>query len=240
MRQRARLTAISDGVSSREPAIPHALPRPQDPPERFLKAGVYGVAVGEDLALMDIGADAYLCLPGGASGLGGDGSTLRLSGPSAAAVVEAGLGADQAGPAIRTPPGLPSRTLIHDTAPTVSLGDVLRGLGAVRDIRRALRGDGLRPILAVASDHDRVVDRGAVAHAAKTFWRLSPWLPMEGECLVRSAMLMSYLRRAGLSADWVFGVRLWPFAAHCWVQIDDLCLNDDIERLAAYTPIYCR
>ena len=154
MRQRARLTALSDGVSSREPAIPHALPRPQDPPERFLKAGVYGVAVGEDLALLDIGADAYLCLPGGASGLGGDGSILRLSGPNAAAVVEAGLGADQAGPAIRRPPGLPSLTLIHDTAPNVSLGDVLRGLGAVRDIRRALRGEGLHPILAVAPDHD--------------------------------------------------------------------------------------
>lgn len=240
MRPRARLTAMSDGASGLETAIPHVLPRPQDLPERFLKAGVYGVAVGEDLALMDIGADAYLCLPGGALGLGGDGSNLRLSGPNAAAVVEAALGADQAGPVIRTPLDLPSRTLIHDTAPNVSLGDVLRGLGAVRDIRRALRGEGLRPILAVAPDHDGGVDREAVAHAAKTFWRLSPWLPMEGECLVRSAMLMSYLRRAGLSADWVFGVRLWPFAAHCWVQIDDLCLNDDIERLAAYTPIYCR
>ncbi|MBB5747085.1 lasso peptide biosynthesis B2 protein [Brevundimonas variabilis] len=191
--------------------------------------------------MIDLGADAYLCLPGGAPGIeGGDGTALRLSGPSAAAVAAAGLGADQASPTVRTPPGLPRRTVIHDTPPSLSLGDVLRGLGAVWDIRRALRGAGLHPILAVAPDHDVAVNRHAVAHAAQAFWRLAPWLPMEGECLVRSAMLMSYLRRAGLSADWVFGVRLWPFAAHCWVQIDDICLNDDIERLAAYTPIYCR
>ena len=50
-------------------------------------------------------------------------------------------------------------------------------------------------------------------------------------------MLVSYLRRCGLRADWVFAVRLWPFAAHCWVQCGDLCLNDDVERLAPYTPI---
>lgn len=231
----------ANGDLAREAAISRPRRTRQEPSGGFLKAGVYGVAVGDDLALIDLDADAYLCLPGGASGLkGGHGVALRLSGPTAAAVATAGLSADQAGLPRRTPPSLPSRTILYDTPPNLSLGDVLRGLGAVLDLRRALRGAGLHPILAVAPDRDPAVNRQAVAQAAKAFWRLAPWLPMEGECLIRSAMLMSYLRRAGLSADWVFGVRLWPFSAHCWVQIDDLCLNDDIERLAAYTPIYCR
>lgn len=79
-----------------------------------------------------------------------------------------------------------------------------------------------------------------VAEAARAFWQMAPWLPIEGECLVRSALLMRFLNQRGLEADWVFGVRLWPFMAHCWVQLDDLCLNDDVERLTAYTPIYSR
>lgn len=209
--------------------------------ESFLKDGVHAVVVGDDLALIDLDADAYLCLPGGALSVHAEsGGALRLSGPGEAAVAEARLTADRAGPPSRIPPPLPGKTIIHDAPPMVSLGQILQGCGAVLDVRRALRGTGLRPILAVAPDRDDAVSAEAVADAARAFWRIAPWLPQEGECLVRSAMLMSYLRRAGLSADWVFGVRLWPFSAHCWVQIDNVCLNDDVERLAAYTPIYCR
>ncbi|WP_395943340.1 lasso peptide biosynthesis B2 protein [Brevundimonas sp.] len=202
---------------------------------------VHGVVVGEDLALIDLGADAYLCLPNGACGVEPGGlSVRRLHGPTAAAIEAAGLGGGNGSAPFRPPPALPMRTVIHDAPSRVSPRQVLRGLCAVSDVRRALRGTGLRPILAVAPGPGGAVSPERVTREARAFWRLSPWLPIEGECLVRSAVLMSYLRRAGLSADWVFGVRLWPFSAHCWVQVGDVCLNDDIERLAAYTPIYCR
>ena len=45
------------------------------------------------------------------------------------------------------------------------------------------------------------------------------------------------LRRAGQNAAWVFGVRTWPFSAHCWLQIGDAVLDDDPERVSRYTPI---
>ncbi|MBJ7483472.1 lasso peptide biosynthesis B2 protein [Brevundimonas sp.] len=207
----------------------------------FLKSGVHAVVVGEDLALIDLDADAYLCLPGGAVGVRTEnGAVLQLSGPTEAAIVEAGLTADRGRAPARIPPPLPVKTIIHDTPTRVSFGQIVKGCGAVWDVRRALRSTGLHPILAVAPARDNAAIAGKVADAARAFWRIAPWLPQEGECLVRSALLMSYLRRSGLSADWVFGIRLWPFSAHCWVQIDDVCLNDDVERLAAYTPIYCR
>jgi hypothetical protein len=35
----------------------------------------------------------------------------------------------------------------------------------------------------------------------------------------------------------VIGVKLNPFAAHCWLQVGDVVLNDLPERVAAFTPI---
>ena len=39
------------------------------------------------------------------------------------------------------------------------------------------------------------------------------------------------------AAVWVFGVRTWPFSAHCWLQIGDAVLDDDPERVGIYPPI---
>ncbi len=216
-------------------------PQAQEAAAKFLRDGVHAVAIGEDLALIDLRADAYLCIPGGARGTHGEiGAAMSFSRATAAALCQAGLCDQQAREIIRSLPTLPTRTIIHDSPPKLSLGHWLKGLAAVGDLRRAVRKKGLCSILAVAPARRPAENSQSVVDAAKAFWRIAPWLPIEGECLVRSALLMSYLRRCGLSADWVFGVRLWPFAAHCWVQIDDVCLNDDLERLAAYTPIYCR
>jgi hypothetical protein len=116
----------------------------------------------------------------------------------------------------------------------------LDGLLAALTVRKARKRAGVKDYLALAGGADGDRNPVRVAEAARAFWRMSPWLPIEGECLVRSALLMRFLQRRGLEADWVFGVRLWPFTAHCWVQLDGVCLNDDVERLTSYTPIYCR
>lgn len=207
----------------------------------FLKPGVHGVAIVDDLALIDLDADAYLCLPGGARAIrdGGSGE-LHRDEEGFAAIVAAGLTTGQPGRNSKPAPALPRRTIIHEPPPSVGVRDVLRALGAAGEVKRAFRGTGLRPLLAVAGHEGRRNEPSDVEAAARTLWRISPWLPVEGECLLRSALLMSFLKRSDLSADWVFGVRLWPFSAHCWVQAGDVCLNDDVERLAAYTPIYCR
>lgn len=64
-----------------------------------------------------------------------------------------------------------------------------------------------------------------------------PFVPGQGECLYRACLLRSYLAGRGLGSSWVFGVRTWPFAAHCWLQCGDLVLDDDPDRVALYTPI---
>ena len=40
-----------------------------------------------------------------------------------------------------------------------------------------------------------------------------------------------------MHANLVFGVTGDPFSAHCWVQVDELVLNDTLGNANAYTPI---
>lgn len=208
-----------------------------------LRGDVHVAYVGDAMVLLDLAADSYLCLPNGAADLirGADGAPIFGAGMVGRALAAAGLLAEGPRPRVPPPPPRPTQTVIHGRpVQAASLLDWGAALAATTEMRRIRPGSGVEAYLAGAADdrNDRTPAR--VAEAARTFWRLAPWLPIEGECLVRSALLMSFLRRRGLRADWVFGVRLFPFMAHCWVQADDLCLNDDVERLTAYSPIYCR
>jgi hypothetical protein len=56
-------------------------------------------------------------------------------------------------------------------------------------------------------------------------------------CLARSLALAATLARRGVVSNVVIGVRMHPFMAHCWVQRDDVVLNDDLYSVATYTPI---
>jgi hypothetical protein len=63
------------------------------------------------------------------------------------------------------------------------------------------------------------------------------YYPADRICLRDSFMLMNLLLARGVAADWVFGVQADPFSAHCWVQVGDVAINDDVERTSRFTPI---
>jgi hypothetical protein len=63
------------------------------------------------------------------------------------------------------------------------------------------------------------------------------YVPIEPTCLLDSLSLLRFLSRRGLSANIVFGVTPEPFAAHCWVQADDMALNETLSDANAHTPI---
>lgn len=56
-------------------------------------------------------------------------------------------------------------------------------------------------------------------------------------CLPRSIALALCLARHRCRAHVVLGVKLAPFAAHCWAQSHDEVLNDELEEVRRYTPI---
>lgn len=56
-------------------------------------------------------------------------------------------------------------------------------------------------------------------------------------CLPRSIAVVCALAPCGVRANLVIGVKLGPFAAHCWAQLGEDVLNDTAEEAARFTPI---
>lgn len=69
------------------------------------------------------------------------------------------------------------------------------------------------------------------------FRRLRPWYPRSYLCLFDALALVEFLARRRLFPEWVFGVQVEPFGAHCWLQTGDKVLNDDTEYAQQFTPI---
>lgn len=85
-----------------------------------------------------------------------------------------------------------------------------------------------------ASVEDRAGARDAVIAAHR--WARSV-LPFKDACLPASLALSRGLHRSGSSYAIVVGVKINPFAAHCWVEAEDAVLNDDLETIRQFTPI---
>jgi hypothetical protein len=208
-------------------------------------AHVHAVMIDKDLVLLDVMADAYFCLPlpegllrRGSHGLETDEPAMARDLAAAGLVLAQGASSPFRPP----PPDVPTRTaraLLEDGAIRCARPRLAHLLALVAAVGAALSSrqrsfDELlaktRPVTAVSPEADLLGDLA--------IWRgVAPWLPLDGVCLFRSGMLLAYLRALGHRPAWVFGVRTWPFRAHCWLQSGDLALDDEAERLAAFTPI---
>ena len=58
------------------------------------------------------------------------------------------------------------------------------------------------------------------------------------KCLLDSYVLLTFFCKRNIPVDWVFGVDLFPFRAHCWVEYQGTVLNDSLERVFTFTPIH--
>jgi hypothetical protein len=59
----------------------------------------------------------------------------------------------------------------------------------------------------------------------------------ESKCLLSSLILSEFLSLYGIRTTLVFGVKMGPFEAHCWLQQDGYVLNGHPEAIANFTPI---
>jgi len=211
-----------------------------------LASGVHAVQVGSDLVFLNPRQDAYFCLPlePGAVDLAGDWLDAHLPG-LADALCASGLAApasDAAQPASGPPP-VPARTarrLIEDQIGAIDRRPRARHLRALAIAALAARRGRDRAIPDLVDFDARPAEAEPSARLLAdltVYRRLTPWLPLDGLCLFRSHMLLRYLNALGHGARWVFGVRTWPFRAHCWLQVGDVALDDEAERLSAYAPI---
>jgi Transglutaminase-like superfamily len=57
-------------------------------------------------------------------------------------------------------------------------------------------------------------------------------------CLLQSLAFANFLSFYGVFPDWIFGVQIRPFAAHCWLQQDHYLLNETPDGVKRFTPIF--
>jgi hypothetical protein len=76
------------------------------------------------------------------------------------------------------------------------------------------------------------------AGIARGFARSRLFLPAQRRCVPDGLALLACVKRRGIFADLYFGVRLAPFAAHCWVQAGDELLSDPLDIIREFSPVF--
>lgn len=199
---------------------------------------VFMVRLHEDVVLLDVRADRYECLVDAAAWLdiAADGAITVPNADIARQMTESGFASEEPCP---PRPAIPIARAELALARKTRRADRLRAFLLLCAGTAAFHGRVLKRLLdepgpgfpGRAPDRQRLA---AITAAART---AAPFVPFEGECLQRAYLLRRLLRREGYSPLWVFGVRTWPFGAHCWLQIDDLVVGDTLDRVRFYTPI---
>lgn len=206
-----------------------------------LAPDVYAARVVDDLVFLTIAADTYFCLVDGVRHLtlvpnGG----IEVQPEAALDLIAAGLIVEgEASPRAPLPPPISAELPKARLSPgllclATAVRANLRAARAVKVLSMAqlvaLAGPG-RPA-PTQPPEPRLVE------ASQRFQQLAPWLPREGVCLMRSLQQKLFLATQGLTVNWVFGVRTWPFEAHCWLQSGDVVLDDTVEHAGGFTPLF--
>ncbi|WP_292037097.1 MULTISPECIES: lasso peptide biosynthesis B2 protein [unclassified Brevundimonas] len=205
---------------------------------------VHFATIDTDIVLLDVARDRYDCLTDCAPWLTTDEDGRLLAGDTetAEALIDMGFASHAPPPPVRRAP-LPQRELtIPVRSPRRALARALVAQATATAIfqkRSLLELIRFNPGRAVdPAFQDRApVSETRLASLLSAARLARPWIPFEGECLQRAFQLRYYLARFGIATDWVFGVRTWPFSAHCWLQIGDMVVGDRLERVRRYTPI---
>ncbi|MFJ6024269.1 lasso peptide biosynthesis B2 protein [Brevundimonas sp. NPDC092305] len=200
---------------------------------------IFMARADEDIVVLDLVNDRYDGLFDAAEAvrLDGRGGLSPADDHIRSELIATGLAVEgPVGPADRPIPP-PRREVEADPRPPAQ--DIGRAAIVLSSATLKFRGKRLRELVNIAHpirgpapyDEARLSRLVGAARIART------WIPFEGECLQRAFLLRAYLASQGVTTDWIFGVRTWPFAAHCWLQIGDLLVGDRLARASQFTPI---
>lgn len=140
---------------------------------------------------------------------------------------------------------MPRRTAIPTRGNGLGLGgSILQTASVLRalfDIDHSLRTrpfrdtiERLRKARRLAFTRRQSLDDQRILDA---FYAARPWFPIHPICRLDAPALALHFWRQGGDARLVFGVRVNPFAAHCWTQIGETALNEPSDKLLQYSPI---
>lgn len=207
--------------------------------------------IGERFVFLDIDSDRYFRLPDSmertlADYLDGN----RTSTPEIRRLIERKILVDATGTATGSRKDIKPVTRSAMEAPHSTkeprLSDLLEVLAIVLHTRVALKLLPIKVVLngLVANQPTRpaqitlpAVLARQLSAASAVYRRARLYVPVDMCCLLDSIAMAKFLRRRKLRTHVVFGVALDPFSAHCWVQADDLVLNDSVGNVNSHTPI---
>lgn len=138
------------------------------------------------------------------------------------------------------------------TVPGVDLGGEPRTAPTMRMLaaaarhlhwaRRSQSSDRIAATVFWLQDRKRTVSDGAqpasCRELASAYACARAWVPVAPRCLVDSLALLRLMLARGVAPTLVFGVRLAPFAAHCWLQSPETILTGSVDDAHNFTPIF--
>lgn len=201
--------------------------------------GVHFARVFEDVVVLDVSGDTYACLLDAAAWLDLEptGRLLIRDEEAAKDLLTANLATAQPPAFPPRSPRIPCGELSPSSEP--SLSDAVDAWIKLVGGTVAFQGKALSDLVTTASAEitSEARSKTHVARRLSAYRAALPLVPGEGECLQRAFLLKRFLARHRIEADWVFGVRTWPFGAHCWIQIGEDVVGDTLARVMNYTPI---
>jgi hypothetical protein len=117
----------------------------------------------------------------------------------------------------------------------------MRVWAAVARARKRLASTPLATIIEVLREPRHApsssIDHAALEDAARAFLSVRPLVPIARNCLLDALAMLDWLGESAGHASLVFGVRLDPFGAHCWLQSERKLLTDAHDLVGNFSPV---
>ena len=81
----------------------------------------------------------------------------------------------------------------------------------------------------------RSSDDGTIERVSAAVNYACIWYPKQAQCLQRSFVVTSLLRKHGVPAQMVIGAQKLPFKAHAWVEVEGRPINERSNVQAIYS-----
>lgn len=120
---------------------------------------------------------------------------------------------------------------------------IVRCMVAIAVAKRALRRRGLtRTLNALRDRYDHgptttEVDPLAIVATDRLVALAAAFYPGRAHCLERSLVLYARLSRLGATPAFRLGVQAAPFAAHAWIELHGVPVNDCAEHVAHFAVV---
>lgn len=230
-------------------------------PPYYLRKNTFCCLANGHLVFLDLETDKYLCLDQEKSRIcpdlwtdkphqnQGDPMDDALNTIAQALLEQRLITQNQDKSAAPCPPTLPkaSETLLTLNSPSkadITFGHFLSFLKAAFVATYRLRFQSLKQVVTHVNErrtkHEKLLhpyNNEKARILVNSFTMLRPLLPSRGQCLFNALALIEYLASYDIFPNWVFGVRMAPFIAHCWVQNKDVVFNEPLDHIASLTPI---